>query len=404
MLSSDNTTPSSLPCVFVAEYLCGGGMLDTPVEAIPESLLREGTAMWRALVDDVSGWANVRTPVDPRLTLPPSTSSFPTSASSAAPRVEAVPMQPCAEPWVGWIAAARNCDMALVIIPETDGLLTKGITLLRAAGVTVLAPTGKAIGLTADKWATAKWLHQNDIAHPTTWSLEQRRASQTERHYTCSRPLAAGRIDPVFSDFPASGYLVKPRDGCGAMEIRRYDELEPALASMGTHEITQQFWSGRSASISIIASNDHARVTMLPAVWQHLEAMPHAALRDNMSTSHFVYRGGSGPLASELQLRAQALTARVLQALPGKLAGFVGIDLVLGADANHDAVIEINSRLTTSYIGLRQMTDENLTRRLIGSYDHAATITVPPESIHWNLHSHFETVAAHPSDSSSRSR
>lgn len=394
MLSCDSPTTTKLPRVFVAEYLCGGGMLDMPVEAIPESLLREGTAMWRALVDDVSGWANVRTPVDPRLALPSSTRPHLTSASSNTASVEAVPMQPCAEPWAGWIAAARQCDMALVIIPETDGLLTKGISLLRAAGVNVLAPNGKSIGLTADKWATAKWLHQNDIAHPTTWSLEQRRGGHTERRYTCSRPLAAGSVDPVFSDFPAAGYLVKPRDGCGAMEIRRYDELEPALASMGEHEITQQYWSGRSASISVIASNEGGRVSMLPAVWQHLDTMPRVAPHHRMSTSHFVYQGGSGPLASELQLRAHALTTRVLHALPGKLAGFVGIDLVLGADANHDAVIEINSRLTTSYIGLRQMTDENLTRRLVGNHDHATTINVPAESIHWNLHSTIENVVA----------
>ncbi len=338
--------------------------------------------MWQALVADVTDWANVRTPIDPRLS-PPSSGLAP----SASARVEVIPMRPCPEPWAGWIAAARECDMAILIIPETDGLLTKGISLLRAAGINVLAPTGTAIGLTADKWATAKCLHQNNIAHPDTWSLERRRTESADRQYTRSRPLAAGRLDPVFSGFPSSGYLVKPRDGCGAAHIRRYDELEPALASMKPHEITQKYWAGRSASVLVIASAENARVSVLPAVWQNLEVVPHSASHDSASTSHFAYQGGSGPLASELQLRAHALTSRVLQALPGKICGFVGIDLILGEDANHDAVIEINSRLTTSYIGLRQMTDENLTRRLFGSHDDAATIKAPAESVHWNLHS-----------------
>ena len=355
-------------------------MLDTPLDTVSKSLLREGMAMWQALVTDLAGWASVRTPVDPRL---PQLSG---DISALAGQLETVPMQPCAELWGGWIEIARECDVAIVIIPETDGLLTKGITLLRAAGIQVLAPTGTAIGLTADKWATAKWLHQNNIAHPDTWSLERRRNGIAERHYTRSRPLAAGRLDPIFSDFPSSGYLVKPRDGCGAARIRRYDELKPALASMKPDEITQQYWPGRSASVSVIASSEHARVSILPAVWQNLEMVPHTAARDSVSTSHLSYQGGSGPLSTELQQRAHALTSRVLQALPGRLAGFVGIDLMLGENANCDAVIEINPRLTTSYIGLRKMTDENLTQRLWCNPDQATAINVPAESVHWNLH------------------
>ncbi len=357
-------------------------MLNKPLHAISESLLGEGTAMWHALVQDVAEWANVRTPVDPRLSLPISSMD-----AIASCQVESVEMESCLEPWAGWIAAARDCDMAIVIIPETDGLLTKGISLMRAAGIHVLAPPGNVIGLASDKWATAKWLHQNNIAHPDTWSLDGRCAATKNRHYSCSRPLAAGRFDSVFGGSPGAGYLVKPRDGCGAMSIRRYDELEPALASITPHEIAQQYWVGRSTSVLVIASTDRNCVSVLPAVWQHLEVVAHGTSHDSGSDSHFDYQGGSGPLASELQHRAHALTTRVLHALPGKLTGFVGIDMVLGVNANHDAVIEINSRLTTSYIGLRQMTDENLTRRLIGSHAHAAAITVPTESVHWDLQS-----------------
>jgi hypothetical protein len=42
--------------------------------------------------------------------------------------------------------------------------------------------------------------------------------------------------------------------------------------------------------------------------------------------------------------------------------GYVGVDLVLGRDPHggEDAVIEINPRLTTSYVGLRAATEGNL--------------------------------------------
>ncbi|TWT56345.1 ATP-grasp domain-containing protein [Allorhodopirellula solitaria] len=376
MLNSDTSPRSTRPRVFVGEYLCGGGMLDTPLDAIPPSLLREGTAMWRAIVDDVAQWAIVQTPVDPRLSLPES--SLQPSDQTA---VQTVVMQPCAEPWVGWIDAARDCEFALVVIPESDDLSTKGISLMRAAGIHVLAPTGGAIGLTVDKWSTAKWLHQHDIAHPDTWSLEPHRRGTAGRHYVHSRPHAAGLLDTPVPGSDVPGFLVKPRDGCGAMGIRWFNELDAALASMGQHEITQQYFHGRSASVSVVANGENGRVCMLPAVWQNIEEVPHTASPE----SHFVYLGGSGPLPSELQLRAQALTSRILQALPGKICGFVGIDMILGNDANHDCVIEVNPRLTTSYIGQRQMTDENLTQRLVTEQDHPPAFTVSPESVHWDL-------------------
>jgi predicted ATP-grasp superfamily ATP-dependent carboligase len=42
--------------------------------------------------------------------------------------------------------------------------------------------------------------------------------------------------------------------------------------------------------------------------------------------------------------------------------GYVGIDLVLGpaADGSEDVVIEVNPRLTTSYVGLRRLLRNNL--------------------------------------------
>ncbi|MCM2372432.1 ATP-grasp domain-containing protein [Aporhodopirellula aestuarii] len=365
-------SPNS-PRVFIAEYLSGGGMFDTPPHAIPDSLLGEGSSMWRAMVEDFSRWAHVRTPVDPRLKFP----KFDT------PNIEVVAMETCPAPWSQWISVASGCDFAVVIIPENDGLLTKGISLMRAAGIEVLAPNGNAIGLTGDKWATAKWLHKEDIAHPVTWCIERRTKSTQERPYVCSRPLSAGKTSPLFSDFPEGGYIVKPRDGCGAMDVRRYNELEPALASMQEREITQQRLVGRSASVVLTGHRTSGKVNMLPAVWQTIEDVPREIGDDGHATSQLVYRGGCGPVPAEMQLRAQALVSRVIQALPGKFSGFVGIDLILGKNANHDAVIEINSRLTTSYIGLRRMTDQNLTRLVFDVSEKVPTISVPTESVQW---------------------
>jgi predicted ATP-grasp superfamily ATP-dependent carboligase len=71
--------------------------------------------------------------------------------------------------------------------------------------------------------------------------------------------------------------------------------------------------------------------------------------------------GGELPLAVGLAERAQALAERAVAATPPAV-GYVGVDLILGRepDGSEDAVIEINPRLTTSYVGLRAAAKSNL--------------------------------------------
>jgi predicted ATP-grasp superfamily ATP-dependent carboligase len=54
------------------------------------------------------------------------------------------------------------------------------------------------------------------------------------------------------------------------------------------------------------------------------------------------------------------------RALP-EARGYIGVDLVLGkaADGSRDYVIEINPRLTTSYIGLRAASQMNLAAAMV---------------------------------------
>src|SRR5439155_18033918 len=68
----------------------------------------------------------------------------------------------------------------------------------------------------------------------------------------------------------------------------------------------------------------------------------------------FTYLGGQLPLSPALDARARRLALSAADALP-QPRGYLGIDLVLGeaADGSGDRVIEINPRLTTSYVGLR---------------------------------------------------
>jgi len=80
----------------------------------------------------------------------------------------------------------------------------------------------------------------------------------------------------------------------------------------------------------------------------------------------FTYCGGKLPLEPQLDRRARNLGLATVAALSNP-RGYLGIDLVLGQaeDGSDDYVIEINPRLTTSYVGLRALARKNLAAAML---------------------------------------
>jgi predicted ATP-grasp superfamily ATP-dependent carboligase len=135
--------------------------------------------------------------------------------------------------------------------------------------------------------------------------------------------------------------------------VRDFDELsacelQASAEGWQGESIWQPFLPGLAASAAIlVGSNEIA--ALLPAV-QHLS-----------DEGRFHYLGGTMPLAANLAERAIDLARRSVAALDG-LCGYVGVDMVLGIakDGSADWLIEINPRMTTSYVGLRYLAEENL--------------------------------------------
>jgi predicted ATP-grasp superfamily ATP-dependent carboligase len=84
----------------------------------------------------------------------------------------------------------------------------------------------------------------------------------------------------------------------------------------------------------------------------------------------FRYVGGEAPLDEARSQRAQALALAAIGCLPPAI-GYVGVALVLGAasDGSADVVIEVNPRLTTSYLGLRRLLSTNLAAAMLSVAD-----------------------------------
>ena len=323
--------------IFVGEYVCGGGLADQEIQDIALSLRQEGAAMLRAIVSDLAEVAETVVPLDPHF----STLRFDFSNTVAIDARQPV--------WGQWVTAARDCDAALIVAPEIDGVLAKAVAMLRAGGIDVIAGSGDFLRVASDKLLTAKKLTAAGVAHPPYMALSDRRLQKDLQAY--------------------NKFVVKPRDGCGTQEIKLFDSFDEARADLEDNLILQAWMPGRAVSIALVASD--TQQTFLPAVSQNLCDMTCE------------YNGGQGPLDDDAQRRATALASRAIAAMPPKVRGFVGLDLLLADRPHEDCVIEINPRLTTSYVGLRRMIHGNLAARLFDMESGPVSCCTPVDSVRW---------------------
>jgi predicted ATP-grasp superfamily ATP-dependent carboligase len=155
-------------------------------------------------------------------------------------------------------------------------------------------------------------------------------------------------------DFPYPAVL-KPRDGAGSQGVRLVHSAADVVEKLPNAMRLEAFVRGQSASVAAVCG-PRGNV-ILPACSQRLTG-----------DGCFSYLGGCTPLASEMAGRAQVLAQRTISALPST-CGYVGIDMVLGEGGSPDVVIEVNPRLTTSYVGLRQLVRENLAAAMLHTAD-----------------------------------
>ena len=211
---------------------------------------------------------------------------------------------------------AAEADFALIIAPEFDGILHRRCEQALAAAARLLGPTPAAVALCSDKLTLAR--HWDAAGVPT--------------------PPTLPRTDkgPPF----AAPWIVKPRFGAGSHGIRIANGTEQQ-SHTGGDEIIQPLVPGFAASVAFLIGPN--QTVALPPCAQHLD-------------DQFHYLGGSTPIPAELATRATSIARSALAGIPG-LSGYLGVDVVLG---ERDWAIEINPRLTTSYLGLRQLCEGNL--------------------------------------------
>ncbi len=309
--------------MFVHEFITGGGW---PSGDLPGDLAGEAAAMLQALLADFRAWGAVRTltTLDARL------------AHLTLPADEVVQVAP-GQYQAAFSALLARSDAALLIAPETEGHLARISALAEAAGRPLLSSSATAVTIAGDKAACYERFRQAGLPTPPTRRARFAEAPQVAREM--GYPLVTKPLDGV---------------GCeGVCLVNGPAELTEALAVVRQatpHEeiLLQSFIAGTHASVSLLVAGDQAVPLSLNG-------------QDIAVGCPFTYRGGAVPLAHPLKARAFAVARAAVGLVPG-LRGYVGVDLVLTQEEAW--LLEINPRLTTSYIGLRQVAPFNLAQAI----------------------------------------
>jgi len=213
---------------------------------------------------------------------------------------------------------AKLHDSTYVIAPEDDGLLAE---LLEELDGLHMCSKPEAVRSVSDKASLTLRLSKEGFRVPETVVYEP------------GGPLDVGCLKPP--------YVVKPNTGAGCVGLsiaRTLEELKKAVSEAGRPVLIQEFIDGVPASVSLLTDGSNT--------------IPLSLNRQYLDLCRRIYLGGYTPMYHELIGEAFDTASRVVSLFNG-LRGYIGVDVVLSRDGVY--VVEVNPRLTVSYVGLNRV-------------------------------------------------
>jgi predicted ATP-grasp superfamily ATP-dependent carboligase len=295
--------------VFLHEYVTGGGLAGA---VWPPSWKAEGNAMRQALAADLASVPGVEVvmTLDHRLPGEPG----PWRIVRVGPAAEEVLFR----------RLAAEADGTIVVAPESNGILAARARLVERVGGRLLGSSPSAIELTGDKAQFAEHLRRQGLSAPETWVIAPNLGLPANFPYPAV-------LKPIDGAGTLATYLI-PGPGACPSPLRSFPRV-----------LLQRFCPGWPLSASFLVRAE-GRAWLLGLGRQRVK------VRNN---GQFVYCGGTVP-AAEVGAEAGEPVWQALRSVPG-LRGWVGIDFIRDPETGQDTVLEINPRLTTSYIGLRRL-------------------------------------------------
>jgi tyramine---L-glutamate ligase len=329
---SSKTNPLKIA---VYEYISGGGYAGQP---IPQSALVEGFGMLRCLVADLKAAGHEMTVlIDKRL----SKLNPPLAADCT------IPIFYPEEPRRFLESVLQVNDATYIIAPETGQILQTLVSAIKKEEKFSLNCKAAAINLVANKASLYKHLKERGFPTPKTVILD--------KDYNLNEIQ-----DAINRDFRYP-VICKPTDGAGCFGlsvIKNENQLGQAFgkiknSSPNNRIMIQEYVKGSSASVSLLSNGKKAFGISLNEQNVSCEAEGESN-----------YFGGCIPLKHPLKQYALVLAEKVVESFSG-LQGYIGVDLILSE--NQVSIVDINARLTTSYVGVRAVAGFNVAGAMVNA-------------------------------------
>jgi tyramine---L-glutamate ligase len=312
----------------MCEFITGGGLCGEP---LPESLAKEGAMMREALLRDLEALNqfDITCMFDARLSLSPLTrKSIMVGLEDDFNKV--------------FKKALKKADYVWLIAPETDGILLNLSEVVYESKAILLG-----CGYDATLTGTSKSL-----------SFEALQAAKIN-----TLPVYGGEdlMQQAFFDdmlgLNLAKWVAKPEDGAGCEGIRLFDTLQDLRDwlkqdNQYLHYFAQPFQAGISASFCMLCRDGKA--------WLLSSNLQHIACNGSTFSLTGITLNGAQAYAK----RFETIARKIAQMLPDAL-GYVGVDVMIDIENDTVFVIDINPRLTTSYVGLQQAMAYNPARLIV---------------------------------------
>nr|WP_294841025.1 ATP-grasp domain-containing protein [uncultured Methylotenera sp.] len=235
--------------------------------------------------------------------------------------------------------AVASVELVWLIAPETNGVLLELSELCYAShdkGTLFLG-----CGFDATLIGTSKTLCFEALQEAKIHTLP----------VYAGEDLVAGKHEQLNTE-NISTWVAKPEDGAGCEGIELFDSINDLTHWIKQDEryltyLAQPYQAGVAASFSMLCRNGKA--WLLSCNEQHI----------TREGNHFSLSGITINGMSAYWQRFETIARKIAKMLPDAL-GYVGVDVIVDtAHGDKIYVIEINPRLTTSYVGLEQALDYN---------------------------------------------
>lgn len=311
--------------ILVYEHACGGGFAEG---AVSPGILAEGFGMLRSVASNLKAAGHQVTII------------LDEGLSRLNPPLEAdcvIPIFSFREAQQAILKACADTDAAYIIAPETGGTLQTLVEFIEQNGVPLLNSRSNGIKAVSDKANLYEILKDNKLRTPKTVRVNV--AQYVKEAITAK------------FDFPV---VFKPVDGVGCSGlsiVKNESQVEGAIAKIDAELasesfMVQEYIEGEAVSVSLLCTGN--------------KAMPISLNKQNVALSTpdkaSCYVGGCVPFEHKMKQKAFNTAEKVLSCFSG-LKGYIGVDLILTEKG--PVIVDVNPRLTTSFIGLSQISGFN---------------------------------------------